>query len=86
MFERKGSRYRFSDEGVEEGRSATFQDAGYMKNDPTAWYLSDPDDRPAYGDVRWYNGCVGFAQDGQGERVLEATRVPTVVHASVEQR
>ena len=46
LFERKGRWYRFSDdEGVQKGRFETFDDAGYLE-DPTAWYLSDPVDRP----------------------------------------
>ena len=46
VFERRGRWLRFSDdEGVQKGRFETFYDAGYFE-DPTAWYLSDPEDRP----------------------------------------
>ena len=47
MFERQDTWYRLSDdEGVQKGRFETFFDAGYLTGDPTAWYLSDPEDRP----------------------------------------
>ena len=46
VFERKYNWYRFSDEGVQEGRFETFVDARYLTGDPTAWYLSDPEYRP----------------------------------------
>ena len=46
MFERKGSWYRFSDEGVGEGEFCDFFRPMYLQNDLTAWYLSDPKNRP----------------------------------------
>jgi len=46
VFERKGFWYRFSDEGVAEGEFSSFKTAGYLTGDRTAWYLSDPKDRP----------------------------------------
>ena len=45
LFEREGYWYRFSDEGVKEGRLATFGDADLLGH-PDSWYLSDPTDRP----------------------------------------
>ena len=34
------------DEGVAEGEFSSFKTAEYLTGDPTAWYLSDPKDRP----------------------------------------
>ncbi|CAN0479039.1 unnamed protein product [Ectocarpus sp. 12 AP-2014] len=48
VFEQKGNWYRFSDEGVVEGRFETFMDAGFL-DDPAGWYLSDPEDKPREG-------------------------------------
>ena len=58
MFERKGFWYRFSDEGVAEGEFSSFKAAGYLTGDPTAWYLSDPEDRPEEIDVQGHNGWL----------------------------
>lgn len=48
VFEQKDKWYRFSDEGVVEGRLETFSDAGFL-NDPAGWYLSDPEGKPRKG-------------------------------------
>lgn len=48
VFEQKDKWYRFSDEGVVEGRFETFSDAGFL-NDPAGWYLSDPEGKPREG-------------------------------------
>ncbi|CAN0133971.1 unnamed protein product [Pylaiella littoralis] len=45
VLEQKEKWYRFSDEGVVEGRFETFSDAGFL-NDPAGWYLSDPEGKP----------------------------------------
>ncbi|CAN0454092.1 unnamed protein product, partial [Ectocarpus sp. 8 AP-2014] len=48
VFEQKEKWYRFSDEGVVQGRFETFSDAGFL-NDPAGWYLSDPEGKPREG-------------------------------------
>ncbi|CAN0408826.1 unnamed protein product [Ectocarpus sp. 12 AP-2014] len=48
VFEQKRKWYRFSDDGVVEGRFETFKDAGYL-DDPAGWYLSDPEYKPDEG-------------------------------------
>lgn len=48
VFEQNDKWYRFSDEGVVEGRFETFSDAGFL-NDPAGWYLSDPEGKPREG-------------------------------------
>ncbi|CAM9895128.1 unnamed protein product, partial [Ectocarpus sp. 4 AP-2014] len=48
VFEQKGKWYRFSDEGVVQGRFETFSDAGFL-DDPAGWYLSDPEGKPREG-------------------------------------
>ena len=58
VFEQKGFWYRFSDEGVAEGEFSSFKTAGYLTGDPTAWYLSDPEDRPEEIDVQGHNGWL----------------------------
>ncbi|CAN0400345.1 unnamed protein product [Pylaiella littoralis] len=48
VLEQKEKWYRFSDEGVVQGRFETFSDAGFL-NDPAGWYLSDPEGKPREG-------------------------------------
>lgn len=57
MFELKGDWYRFGDEGAQKGTYSEFRCAGFTQ-DPTAWYLSDPEGRPkenfAGTTIVWY--------------------------------
>ena len=45
VFQLEDDWYRFGDEGAQEGTYAEFRRAGFTQ-DPTAWYLSDPEGPP----------------------------------------
>lgn len=72
MFELRGDWYRFGDEGLQEATYSEFRLAGFTQN-PTAWYLSDPEGRPKEN----FAGTTSVLVSPDVERIKEFLKLPT---------